>query len=158
FDSSLLQAVSCTTATNCTAVGSYHDPVTGDRALAEDFTVRWQNASPMPFNGVIANGLTAVSCASPSACVAVGTFETTTAFESFSQTWDGSSWNPQPMPKPKLTNVSDVSCVTATGCVAVGNLSTGGGNQAPLAETWNGAGWTIQKTPAPAGTSRDFLL
>ncbi|HET7014223.1 MAG TPA: hypothetical protein VFI65_09945 [Streptosporangiaceae bacterium] len=156
FDSSRLSGVSCTTATNCTAVGSYDDA--GDRSLAEDFTVRWQNASPAPFNGVIATGLNAVSCASPSACVAVGTFETSTAFKSFSQAWDGTSWNPQTMPKPKLTNLSDVSCVTATACIAVGNLSTGGGNQAPLAEGWNGIGWTIQKTPAPAGTSRDFLL
>ena len=158
FDSSLLFGVSCTTATNCTAVGSYHDPVDGDRALAEDFTVRWQDVSPMPFNGVIATGLHAVSCASPNACLAVGTFETSKAFESFSQSWDGTSWNPQAMPKAKVTTMSDVSCVAATSCVAVGNLSTGGGNQAPLAERWNGTGWTLQKTPAPAGTSRDFLL
>ncbi len=158
FDSSLLQGVSCTTATNCTAVGSYHETTTGDHALAEDFAIRWQDVSPEPFNGVVATGLNAVSCSSPRACVAVGTFETSTAFESFSQTWDGTSWNPQTMPKPKITNLSDVSCVTTTACIAVGNISTGGGNQAPLAERWNGTGWTLQKTPAPAGTSRDFLL
>lgn len=157
FDSDRLDAVSCTTATNCTAVGSYDD--SGPRVLAEDFNIRWQNVSPTPFNGVVATGLNAVSCASPQDCVAVGTFETSgSEFDSFSVTWDGAEWNSVLMPKSKITNMAGVSCVTRTDCIAVGNLSTGGGHQAPLAELWNGTGWAIKKTPAPAGLSRDFLL
>ena len=65
YDSSGLSGVSCTTATNCTTVGFYHDPVDGDRALAFDFSLRWQDQSPLPFNGVVSTGLNAVSCASP---------------------------------------------------------------------------------------------
>ncbi len=156
-DESALQGVSCTTATNCTAVGSYHDSTQGDRGLAEDFTIRWQDASPLPFNGVIGTGLNAVSCSSSQACVVVGTFETNSAFESFSQSWDGSTWTARVTPKPKITNLDSVSCPAASACTAVGDIARTP-NPAPLAERWNGFGWTIQKTPAPAGANRAFLL
>ncbi|HEY3907969.1 MAG TPA: hypothetical protein VGM14_28955 [Streptosporangiaceae bacterium] len=148
-DTSQLQSVSCTTATNCTAVGSYHDPVSGTRPLAEDFSIAWHDASPAPLNGVVATGLNAVSCASPNSCVAVGTFETQHFFESFSQVWDGTQWSLQPTLKPKTTNLSGVSCPAADACMAVGNLSTGV-SQVPLAERWDGKKWRITPTPNPA--------
>lgn len=156
-DASELAGVSCTTATNCTAVGGYHDPTTGNKALAEDFSLRWNDVSPTPFNGVTSTGLNTVSCASPSNCVAVGLFETQHFFEVFSQRWDGTSWTPQIMPKPKSTNIQGVSCPAANSCEAVGNLSTGV-RQVPLAEHWNGTGWAIQNAPAPANISNAFLL
>ena len=157
FDASELAGVSCTTATNCTAVGGYHDPTTGNKALAEDFSLRWNDLSPPAFNGVVATGLSTVSCSSPSDCISVGTFEANTEFQSFSQHWDGTSWTPQIMPKPKSTNVSGVDCPAANSCEAAGNM-TDGAKEVPMAEHWNGAGWSIQNTPAPAGISSAFLL
>jgi hypothetical protein len=157
FDASELAGVSCTTAANCTAVGGYHDPTTGNKALAEDFSLRWNNVSPTPFNGVVAAGLNTVSCASPSDCVAVGVFEANTSFQLFSQHWDGTSWTSQIMPKPKSTNINGISCSAAASCEAVGNQSNGV-SQVPMAEHWNGLGWAIQNTPAPAEISSGFLL
>lgn len=155
-DSSVFNGVSCTTATNCTAVGSFHDPVDGNRALAEDFSLRWQNVSPMPFFGVIGTGLDAVSCASPNSCLAVGTFETNTAFETFSLTWDGSTWTSQVPPKPKTSNLDAVSCKAANFCIAVGDILRAG-VPVPLAERWNGVGWAVQGAQNPTGASRAFL-
>ncbi len=155
-DSSTLNGVSCTTATNCTAVGSYHDPVNGNRALAEDFTLRWQDQSPPELNGVISTGLDGVSCASPGACVAVGTFETTKAFESFAEIWSGSQWNVVSTPKPKVSDLAAISCSAARSCEAVGDI-TRNGNPLTLAEHWNGSSWAVQHTPNPAGAGVGFL-
>jgi hypothetical protein len=155
-NSSLLRAVSCTTATNCTAAGFYHDPALGARALAQDFSIRWQDVSPMPFNGTMAAGLNGVSCTSPNACLAVGRVERGGAFQEISQTWDGTGWKARVMPKSMITNLAAVSCTTATACTAVGNIVTGG-NAAPLAERWNGVHWTIQKVPHPSGAARSLL-
>ena len=157
FDDSELAGVSCTTATNCTAVGAYDD--SGSKALAEDFSLRW-NLTDAPFTGsdLVGVGLDAVSCISPQNCLAVGTFETkNSSFQTFSDHWDGSVWNPLFLPKPKSTNLDAISCPAANSCEAVGNFSTGV-NEVPQAERWNGAGWTLQHTPAPAGADRAFLL
>jgi hypothetical protein len=156
FDSSGLSSVSCTTATNCTTVGFYHDPVDGDRALAFDFSLRWQDQSPLPFNGVVANGLNAVSCASPQKCVAVGTFETSSAFESFAETWSGGIWTSKSTPKPKVSNLAAISCPTTSSCTAVGDIVTNG-IPVTLAEHWNGIVWARQHTPSPANAARSFL-
>ena len=158
-DSSIYNGISCTTATNCTAVGSFHDA--GNRALAEDFSLRWQNVSPQPFFGAIATELNSVSCVSPNSCLAVGTVDNSTGsgsvFETFSETWDGTSWgNSNLPPKPKISNLDSVSCRSASFCIAVGDILNGG-TPVPLAERWNGTGWSIQKTPNPSGASRAFL-
>ncbi len=155
-DSSTLASVSCTTATNCTAVGSYHDPVNGNRALAENFALHWQDQSPPALNGVLAAGLNAVSCASPDACVAVGTFETTKAFESFAEIWSGSQWAVVSTPKARASNLNSVSCTATRSCEAVGDIVTNG-IPLTLAEHWNGITWAIQHTPNPAGAARTFL-
>ena len=155
-DSSVFNGISCTTATNCTGVGSYHDPVDGNRALAEDFALRWQDVSPSPFFGSIATGINAISCTSPNACVTVGGTETATEFDAFAQVWASGTWINAPVPKPKVSNLASVSC-TAGGCTAVGDIRKGG-TLVTLAERFNGTNWTIQGTPNPAGATGSFLL
>jgi hypothetical protein len=157
FDSSVYAGISCTTDVNCTAVGSYHDPITGNRTLAQDFSLRWQNISPAPFFGVTGTFLNGVSCASPNACVAVGSFSTTTGNDSFSDTWDGSTWTSQSTPKQASTGLNAVSCKTSTFCIAAGTRVTGG-HDVTLAERWNGITWVIQKTPNPTGAVNSFFF
>jgi hypothetical protein len=60
-DSSGFGGVSCPTPTRCTLVGFYHDPDTGNKALAMDFTLRWQDVSPAPVVSV--NGSLGSVCA-----------------------------------------------------------------------------------------------
>ena len=55
-DSEGLSSVSCVHATSCTAVGFYHDPVDGNRALAENWALRWQLPLPAVPVGAIAEG------------------------------------------------------------------------------------------------------
>ena len=157
-DPSLLDGVSCTTATNCTAAGFYDDPANGDRALAEDFSIRWQDVLPNPFLGTTAAGLNGVSCTSPNACIAVGAVQLGGgAFRALSETWNGTGWKARIMPRPKITSLAAVSCTTSTACTAVGDIVTSPDNALPLAERWNGVHWTIQKTSRPPGAARSIL-
>lgn len=153
-DSSVFNGISCTTATNCTAVGSFDD--SGNHALAEDFSLRWQSVIPLPFNGAIATVLSSVSCVSPNSCIAVGSVSTSSDTESFADAWDGTQWNSANMPKQSSTSFNGVSCKTSTFCIAVGELAKKGGN-VTIAERWNGVKWVIQATPNPAGAASNFL-
>jgi hypothetical protein len=155
-DSSGFTGISCTTPTRCTLVGFYHDPVTGNRALAMDFSLRWQDTSPVQLTGVIGSTLGSVSCWSPQTCMAVGSFNTGSEEDTFAEFWFAGGWTAQTTPKAKATDLSGVSCPAKFDCVAVGSIVKNSGQYA-LVERWNGIAWTIQSTPNPKGTNHNFL-
>jgi hypothetical protein len=94
---------------------------------------------------------TGVSCASATACTAVGYSFKTSKNQvpvAFAEAWNGTRWSFQPTPKPAGSAFSSfygVSCTSGTACTAVGESS---GN--PLAERWNGTRWSVQPLPDPA--------
>jgi hypothetical protein len=136
-----LLAIACTSPSACTAVGGSTSMTGQSAALAERWNgVRWriQPTPRVPKGGVL---LTGVSCASASACTAVGGSAAGTLAES----WDGTAWHIQTTPSPPGGLLNGVSCTSPTACVAVGGTSAG-----TLAETWNGASWSIQATPTPS--------
>ena len=130
-----LTGVSCTSTSDCIAVGS---DALGAGGLAEHFNGTAWSVLPVP--GSLA-GQNAVSCSGPSSCMAVGDY--TAAL------WNGSSWHPETLPSAGTSNpyLSGLSCSGST-CIAVG--TTGSTNQA-LAERWDGQKWTILSTPSPSG-------
>jgi hypothetical protein len=94
--------------------------------------------------------LNGVSCASATACTAVGeNFEGTTE-STFAETWDGSTWTAENTPSPGSDStrrvLNAVSCTSATACTAVGQSGGAG-----LAELWDGTSWTVQPLPNEAG-------
>ena len=150
---SYLAGVSCTSATACTAVGTYDDSGT-DKTLAEVWNgTSWiVQTTPNP-KGPTESGLTAVSCSSATACTAVGIQENSSNIQvMFSEVWNGTSWSLQTTPNPKGATDTDlygVSCSSATACTAVGTYDNGGA----LVEVWNGTSWTLQTIPNPSGAS-----
>jgi hypothetical protein len=155
---SLLKAVSCTSASACTAVGDYTDSAGDLVTLAE----RWDGntwtvqTTPNP-TGALDSFLNGVSCTSATSCTAVGSFITSArTLVTLAETWNGTSWTIQATPTPtgaQNSSLSGVSCTSATSCTAVGNYTNSGGTEVTLAETWNGTTWTAQTTPNPTGTS-----
>jgi hypothetical protein len=91
-------------------------------------------------------GLYAVSCPTPTHCVAVGqSFKTGALIESR----DGTSWSLAPVADAGTASGLDgVACPTANFCVAVGAKDSG-----VLIETWRGSAWTIEPAPTPADSS-----
>ncbi len=160
-----LESISCIAADSCTAVGGYDSP---DNVVAsgQAFALHWNGSAwavetvPNPI-GAVWSGLSGVSCATPTSCVAVG-FDNGgpgTKNVPLAETWNGSSWSSAGAVNPPGNEWADgtqVSCATATSCEAVG-LSIQGGTGLTLAESWNGSSWSIQSTPNPAGSTSSYL-
>jgi hypothetical protein len=144
-----LFAVSCTSASACTAVGDYMKS-----GLNESLVERWNGKAWAVQAAAKADRLTflmGVSCASARACTAVG-YQNTGSGDAkpLAEGWNGKSWTAQkaPLPKGAPGGAFDaVSCTSATACTATG---TNFGATAPtLAERWNGKAWRVQSTPNP---------
>jgi len=161
-----LSGVSCTSTTDCVAVGyvQYYspDPFGGLLTRVE----RWNGkkwsilASPSP--GATQSTLAAVSCKTATNCVAVG-LTTNSAFErslsnleTLAEQWNGTSWSvvstPDPISAP-FAVFDGVSCTTTTNCIAVGNTLTVPGRNDTLIEGWNGTAWSIMTSPNPTGAT-----
>lgn len=111
-----LSGVSCTTSTSCMAVGSHF--VAGN---AKALVISWNGKkwsvvpSPNTTNQHIVD-LEAVSCTSPTSCVAVGSYD-----ETLIESWNGKEWSIVSSPnKGDGGGLNDVSCPTVAKCVAVG--------------------------------------
>ena len=129
----------------CVAVGLANV----DRAAAATWAIQ---PSPTPV-GATDTVLSGVSCASPTACTAVGYLtDDLGAGVPLAERWDGTSWTVQPTPRLAGATSSllfDVSCATPRSCTAVGSFVTRSGSSAPLAERWNGTRWSVESTPDP---------
>lgn len=156
-----LLGVSCSSTSNCTAVGYFRDVVGNQPSLAEhwDGTSWTVQSTPNPTDGE--SVLTSVSCPTASACTAVGTFSPQAGtLVTLAEGWDGTSWTIQSTPNPNGAPVSDptaVSCASATVCTAVGSFRDSTGDQAALAEGWDGTSWTIESVPNPSGGNNSQL-
>jgi hypothetical protein len=153
-----IQAVSCPSASACTAVGYDLDRAGLYVLLAETWNgSSWtQRAVPSPA-GAQMPGLNGVSCVSASFCEAVGTSDEPPSSSStgLAEMWNGSSWSLQSMPSPAgatSVQLTAVSCVSASFCEAVGSYPSSGANPSSLAEEWNGTAWTVQSTPNQTGS------
>jgi hypothetical protein len=101
-----------------------------------------------------------VSCSSPSFCMAVGSSDTSSGFESsVIETWNGTSWTLVTDPPPLAgagdgSALSGVSCPTATTCVIGGFTDSATNTIKAVVLGWNGTTWTQQKFPADRTVSR----
>jgi hypothetical protein len=94
-----------------------------------------------------------VSCASATACTAVGGVLDSSGNNSLgtvAEQWNGTGWVLRPSPGSKGLNyfLNAVSCTSPSACTAVGNTAS-----QLLAERWNGTTWTVQPVVTPAGTA-----
>jgi hypothetical protein len=133
-------SVSCPAVKVCLAVGDsgVFDESTAD-SVPENFslTMRWNGVwSLQPYSDETA--LTGVSCASTTACEAVG--GTTTAGGSFpiADGWNGHTWTDQTNSNISGDNfdLQGVSCSSSRACLAVGSLDGDGTLR------WNGSTWS----------------
>jgi hypothetical protein len=150
--STFLSGVSCSSLTNCVAVGTAFGEA-GPEALAATWNgTRWSaQFMPSPVNGFAF--MSAVSCSGPDACEAVGSSN----YGALAEVWNGQAWELQATPNPNQSFLSGVACPAADNCRAVGGYVDSLGNQRTLAETWNGTAWRIEATPGLARASQSVL-
>jgi hypothetical protein len=155
-----LTGVSCASATACMAVGDYS--VTGGfSTLVESWDgTSWSVVpSPNPGAGGISI-LSGVSCASATACTAVGYDYTASAVEkTLVESWDGTSWSVVPSPSPgNGDGFGGVSCISADACTAVGSYAPAGASSPiTLVESWDGSSWSVVPSPSPSPGYGDNL-
>jgi hypothetical protein len=144
-----LNAVSCTSATSCEAVGT-----STTQTWAEVWNgSAWATQSvPSPAGGSDVR-LRGVSCTAASACTAVGAYFNGTKLVPLAERWTGSAWAVQAtaVPSGSSSQFSSVSCDTTqanVGCNAVGSV-TKNGVVLPMAENWNGSTWATRPVPSP---------
>jgi hypothetical protein len=143
---SVLNAVSCTSASECTAVGFSENNGVAAATLAEAWNgKKWTiEAIANPDGSQI--DLASISCSAATTCVAVGSYVDRYGTRlALAETWNGKTWTIEATPTPvgsSATDLMGVSCTSATACFAVGTVS----GQSPVAEFWNGKTWTIEPT------------
>jgi hypothetical protein len=151
--SSWLEDVSCTSSTACTAVGRYENSSSVEVTLAERWNgSEWSIQSTPNPTGAIWSRLADVSCASSTACMAVGSYDDSAGVRvTLAEHWNGTEWSIQTTSNPtgsEWNALKGVSCPGVSECAAVGGYEIAS-KYMTLAERWNGSGWSIQSTPEP---------
>jgi lysophospholipase L1-like esterase len=163
-----LLSVSCPSEASCDAAGYYQDEHGYDHPLIEHWNgTNWSvqaAVDPDPPGPNASNSeLDAISCATTTACTAVGESWAQTEGEPdwsyltlAENTTDGSTWHRQPfsdLPETSAAPLRGVSCVQPDDCVAVGSNSNKDNPfvSTMLAGQWNGAVWTPYLLPGGEG-------
>jgi len=159
-----LEGVSCRSAANCVAVGTFTGgPPSAPAAMpvAEAWNGhKWtESKPPVPKNTEIGE-LVGVSCVSAARCMASGVYDTTSGGElALLESWNGKAWTRLKASVPAGTidaSLSSVSCTSANSCVATGFASTKTGLSS-LTDMWNGKAWAHTTVPWPKGTTNEEL-
>jgi hypothetical protein len=140
----VLRGISCTSVGECTAVGLTSSHIGSYKPLAER-TTNGKEWSIQTTPG--AGNFRAVSCASPTACTAVGEGNGGTLAEG----WNGKEWTSETVPGGSAVAL-DVSCSSASNCVMVGYSGTGS-----LLDRWNGKEWLAETPASPPGGASGWL-
>jgi hypothetical protein len=154
-------SVSCASSSRCFAVGRLQNGSGANKELGlvhEWNGTEWRPVSTGDYENpseAVSSQLSGVSCASSTACTAVGSYKNTSGTEvTLALEENGSGfWFAQKPPNPKeavLSQLLGVSCTSSEACTAVGYYDKGAlTSELTLAERWNGKEWTIQETPNP---------
>jgi hypothetical protein len=165
-----LNAVSCSSATNCLAVGTYQfDSGTFEGSAEQSFSARWNGSvwaqesvdePPSDPLGTLQNfRLTGVSCKTATHCFAVGEYDlpgVEDSYRTLTEQWNGVQWSTVASPNAAdLANsaLSGVSCTGSTSCTAVGRRFNSSETSHTLIESWNGSSWSVVTSPNAAAQS-----
>jgi hypothetical protein len=155
-DNTLLEGLSCVTATDCVATGAFTTGGgNGAAPLADSWNgSRWtQLANPKSLSGSEVAALGSVACVAAKSCMATGFDLTSTAGDELAETWNGSAWTMAKTPTAAgalLNEFTGVSCLSLTNCSAVGDSFTGSATTAKetgYAQHWNGTVWSNVTVP-----------
>ena len=141
-----LTGTSCPVAGTCIAVGA-DTPAHGHAqvGLAEQWNGSTWTMLPTP---AAFPPLQSVSCATATACMAVGDTGAGGSNAPVAEQWNGTTWTAETVPLPAAggasgTTLTGISCTAANACVAVGSAGENGDSA-----VWNGSSWTAEPTGA----------
>jgi hypothetical protein len=160
-----LDAVTCPSAGSCTAVGDFVNDTGSQQGVIDALSGgTWTATDSVPTNAAVSTegSLDAVSCGSPGACVAVGTYtDADDDGQGLVEALSGGTWSATsaPLPAGAATDPSvalqGVTCSSTGACVAVGSYTDTSGVEQGLVETLSGGSWSPTTAPLPANTNAD---
>jgi hypothetical protein len=139
---SYLEAVACTSATNCWGVGASDDNTLAEKWNGSTWSIV-SSPSPHPGDPNILSGL---ACASASLCFAVGYDFPTDFSGSLTEKWNGKAWSVVTTPNSKSGELIGDACTSTTACLAVGISN----KLFALGQQWNGTKWSTIAPKRPA--------
>jgi hypothetical protein len=160
-----LKDVTCTSASDCWAVGYYNFTGTifpPSNTLIERWNgTAWSIVTSPNTSATQGNFLNDVTCTSASDCWAVGSYYNGSVGRTLIEHWNGTTWSIVTSPNTSATQgngLSGVTCSSASDCWAVGlyNISSVDVDQT-LIEHWNGRAWSIVNSPNTSATQSNYL-
>jgi hypothetical protein len=150
--SHILFDTTCSSASQCWAVGTYQNPASVNHTLIEQLNGSSWAIVPSPNTSTTqSNLLSDVVCTSASQCWAVGFYYNTGGHEqTLIEQWNGASWAIASSPNNSTTASNllySVTCASASQCWAVGYYVASDGTTRTLIERWNGTSWAIVSSP-----------
>lgn len=155
-----LTDIACPGANLCFASGAYLSSGGSYQTLIERWNgSAWSIVASPNTSATRSNFLNAITCASASSCVAVGSASTQTAEQSLVLAWNGTAWSIATSPNQGAGHniLYGVDCVTATDCWASGSAVVGS-TQQTLMLHWNGTVWSLSLTPNASQAQNNVLL
>jgi hypothetical protein len=133
-----LNAVSCSSATACTAVGVLNASIPVETWNGSGWMIQPVANPP----GAVSAQLSDVSCTSAAACTAVGVATKVVRLNNvdnaLAEVCNGTSWATEAVSNPAVetsTRLTGIACTAATACIAVGTYSTNSGPTATTASS-----------------------
>jgi hypothetical protein len=160
---SQIESVSCSSATDCTAVGQYSNAQGQSVALAESWDGTTWRQQPTPGLTLGMPTLLGVSCPTADFCEAVGAGVGRDGARGLpvAEVWNGTSWTQQAVPVPYKastnTVLQGVSCSSPDFCEAAGSYQNEYTDVVGFADIWNGTSWRVQAVPSPSGSYSEQL-
>lgn len=154
-DSVGLSGVSCSSASDCTAVGDFGTARGAQHTLAEHFNGQSWSIEPTPAQPGTLPSLGAVSCSGQD-CMALGRVFTTSGVAPLAEQFNGATWSVVPLAIPGGASgfeLSGIDCTAPSNCYAAGASGGTGGAAATLIEHWDGQAWAVVPSPNAAGAS-----
>ncbi len=157
-----LQGVSCTTSTDCVAVGSVTSGA-GTVPLVEQWNgTSWTMTSVPNPGGSTNSALRSVSCSGASFCAAVGDSVQGSTTVTLAEQWNGSAWSIASSPNGSGASgahntLVGISCAGSSVCQAVGSFGDGVNAGRTLVESWDGATWAVVPSPNVSPGEADQL-
>jgi hypothetical protein len=159
-----LLGVTCVSASDCWAVGSYVASSGAPRTLIEHWDGTAWAIVPSPNASLPNNVLSGVTCVSASDCWAVGYYVSgPSVYQTLIERWDGTSWVIVSSPNAAQINLlNGVTCRSASDCWAIGYSEIVGAGtlniDQTLIERWDGTAWTIVTSPNASAWPKNFLF
>ncbi len=152
-----LYSVTCTSATDCFAVGYYYDGSYYKTLIEHWDGTSWSIVTSANSSTTPENYLYGVTCISAMDCFAVGNHGYYSAGGyALIEHWDGTSWSIVADPNTPNTYLYGVKCTSATQCFAVGYYGSSSVYQT-LIEQWNGSAWSVLASPNTSATEPNVL-